>query len=76
MVRAGGARFGILPGMKSVVLFEDEGFVDLLPLLFWRSLFELQIGRKVILDRIAQRLGTEENPSNQHKMEHDNTLPW
>ena len=43
--------------MKSVVLFEDEGFVDLLPLLFWRSLFELQIGRKVILDRIAQRLG-------------------
>ena len=43
--------------MKSVVLFEDEGFVDLLPLLFWRSLFELQIGRTVILDRIAQRLG-------------------
>lgn len=43
--------------MKSVVLFEDEGFVDLLPLLFWRSLFELQVGRKVILDRIAQRLG-------------------
>lgn len=43
--------------MKSIVLFEDEGFVDLLPLLFWRSLFELQVGRKVILDRIAQRLG-------------------
>jgi len=43
--------------MKSVVLFEDEEFVDLLPLLFWRSLFELQVGRKVILERIAQRLG-------------------
>ncbi len=43
--------------MKSVVLFEDEDFVNLLPLLFWRSLFELQVGRKVILDRIAQRLG-------------------
>jgi len=43
--------------MKSIVLFEDEGFVDLLPLLFWRSLFELQVGRKVIMDRIAQRLG-------------------
>jgi len=43
--------------MKSVVLFEDEGFVDLLPLLYWRSLFELQVGRKSILDRISQRLG-------------------
>jgi len=44
--------------MKSLVLFEDEGFVDLLPLLFWRSMFELQIGRKIALDRIAQRLGS------------------
>ena len=43
--------------MKSLVLYEDEGFVDLLPLLFWRSLFELQVGRKVIVDRIAQGLG-------------------
>src|SRR3990172_1484604 len=43
--------------MKSVILFEDEGFAELLPLLLWRSLFELQVGRKVILDRIAQRLG-------------------
>lgn len=43
--------------MKSVVLFEDEGFVDLLPLLYWRSLFELQVGRRIILNRIAHRLG-------------------
>ncbi len=43
--------------MKSVVLFEDEGVVDLFPLLLWRSVFELQVGRKIMLDRIAQRLG-------------------
>lgn len=40
-----------------MILFEDEGFVDLLPLLYWRSLFELQVGRKSILDRMVQRLG-------------------
>ncbi len=42
---------------NALVLFEDEGFVDLLPLVFWRSVFELQIGRKIALDRIAQQLG-------------------
>ncbi len=42
---------------KSLVLFEDEGFVHLLPLVFWRSIFELQVGRKIVLDRTAQRLG-------------------
>ncbi len=44
--------------MKSVVLFEDEGYANLLPLLFWRSVFELRVGRKIMLDHIAQRLGT------------------
>ncbi len=42
---------------KTLVLFEDEGFVNLLPLVFWRSIFELQLGRKIVLDRTAQRLG-------------------
>ncbi len=41
---------------RTLVLFEDEGFVNLLPLLFWRSVFELQVGRKIPLDRLAQRL--------------------
>lgn len=41
----------------TLVLFEDEGFVNLLPVVFWRSVFELQVGRKIILDRVAQRLG-------------------
>ena len=40
-----------------LVLFEDEGFVDLLPLTFWRSVFELQVGRKILMDRTSQRLG-------------------
>ncbi len=41
----------------ALVLFEDDGFADLLPLTFWRSVFELQVGRKILLDRFAQRLG-------------------
>ncbi len=44
-------------GMKSMVLFEDDGFIDLLPLVYWRSIFELRVGRKIVLDRTAQRLG-------------------
>jgi UDP-N-acetylglucosamine diphosphorylase/glucosamine-1-phosphate N-acetyltransferase len=44
--------------MQPVVLFEDEGFVDLLPLTFWRTVFELRVGRQILLDRIAQRLAT------------------
>lgn len=42
---------------KALVLFEDEGFVNLLPLVLWRSVFELRVGRKLILDRTAQRAG-------------------
>ncbi len=42
---------------KTLFLFEDEGFVGLLPLVFWRSVFELRVGRKIVLDRTAQRLG-------------------
>ena len=41
----------------SITAFEDFGYVELLPLLFWRSVFELHLGRKIALDRIAQRLG-------------------
>lgn len=44
--------------MRPVVLFEDEGFEKLLPLLFWRSVFELRVGRRIILDRMAQRLSS------------------
>ncbi len=43
-------------GMKRIVLFEDEGFVNLLPLVYWRSVFELRFGRSIILDRMAQKL--------------------
>lgn len=44
--------------MRSITLFEDEGYVNLLPLVYWRSVFELRLGRKIVLDRTAQRLGT------------------
>lgn len=43
--------------MARLVLFEDDGFVRFLPLLFWRTVFELRLGRTILLDRISQRLG-------------------
>lgn len=39
-----------------VVLYEDEGLENLQPLVFWRSVFELRIGRRIILDQVAQHL--------------------
>ena len=42
--------------MNGLVLFEDERFVDLLPLTFWRSVFELRVGRTILLDRTARQL--------------------
>lgn len=43
---------------RNIVLFEDEGFRNLLPLAHWRAVFELRVGRKLLLDRIAQHLGS------------------
>jgi UDP-N-acetylglucosamine diphosphorylase/glucosamine-1-phosphate N-acetyltransferase len=43
--------------MNPIVLFEDEGWEGLLPLVYWRSVFELRLGRKIAIDRIAQSLG-------------------
>ena len=42
--------------MNGIVLFEDDGYLRLLPLVYWRSVFELRIGRKIVLDRLAQQL--------------------
>jgi UDP-N-acetylglucosamine diphosphorylase/glucosamine-1-phosphate N-acetyltransferase len=44
--------------MPKLFLFEDAAYADLLPLTYWRSVFELRVGRRILLDRIAQRLGT------------------
>lgn len=43
---------------RKIVLFEDAAVADLLPLTYWRSVFELRWGRKVLVDRAAQRLET------------------
>jgi UDP-N-acetylglucosamine diphosphorylase/glucosamine-1-phosphate N-acetyltransferase len=42
---------------RRIVLFEDEAFAHFLPLTYSRSVFELRHGRKILLDRSAQRLG-------------------
>ncbi|MEK6676986.1 MAG: putative sugar nucleotidyl transferase [Planctomycetota bacterium] len=39
-----------------MVLFEDEGYANFLPSLYWRTLFESRIGRRILLDRTAQIL--------------------
>ncbi len=44
--------------MTTIVLYEDEGYANLLPLVWWRTVFELRVGRKIILDRTAQALGS------------------
>jgi len=41
-----------------LILFEDDAFDGFLPLLFWRSVFEFGVGRKIVLDRMAQRLNS------------------
>ena len=43
--------------MRTIVLYEDESFVDLLPLAMWRFVFELRLGRRSLMDRLAQGLG-------------------
>jgi len=43
--------------MLIIVLYEDDGYVDLLPIVWWRTVFELRVGRKIFLDRTPQRLG-------------------
>ena len=43
--------------MNKIVLFEDAGFANLLPLTYWRTVFGLRCGRKTLIDRLAQYLG-------------------
>jgi len=43
--------------MPFIALFEDAEFVNLLPLVYGRTVFELRCGRKTLLDRLARSLG-------------------
>jgi UDP-N-acetylglucosamine diphosphorylase/glucosamine-1-phosphate N-acetyltransferase len=46
--------------MRRVIIFEDRGFVDLLPLTYWRATFELRCGQDQLIDKIAAALGPAE----------------
>ncbi len=48
---------GYTSRMPQIVLFEDGGFANLLPLVYWRTVFGLRCGRKTMIDRLASRLG-------------------
>ncbi|UCG16475.1 MAG: hypothetical protein JSV19_00250 [Phycisphaerales bacterium] len=43
--------------MARFVLFEDHVYPDLLPILYWRSVFELNSGRRCLMDRVTHGLG-------------------
>lgn len=45
--------------MASIVIFEDAAFVDLLPLTYWRPVFELRLGRAKLCDRMTRRSNVE-----------------
>ncbi len=42
--------------MMQFLLFEDHAIHDLLPLVYWRSVFELNSGRSCLMDRISRTL--------------------
>jgi len=37
--------------MATIVLFEDAGYVNLLPLVYWRAVFELRLGYDTLLEK-------------------------
>lgn len=43
--------------MPDYVLFEDAGFANLLPMLYWRTMFELRCGRSTLASRLQHFLG-------------------
>lgn len=43
--------------MRRVVIFEDYGYVNLLPLTYWRATFELRCGCDQLIDKIRHALG-------------------
>ncbi len=43
--------------MRRVVVFEDHGYADLLPLTYWRATFELRCGCDQLIDKIRAALG-------------------
>jgi len=43
--------------MKRIVLFEDDGVERLLPLVCWRTVFELRLGRRLLFEGLQNQLG-------------------
>ncbi|MBN1342572.1 MAG: hypothetical protein JXQ73_07825 [Phycisphaerae bacterium] len=46
--------------MLTVVIFEDYGYANLLPLTYWRAAFELRCGRDLLIDKIRAAIGPAE----------------
>ncbi len=43
--------------MSNLILFEDAGFANLLPTVYWRSVFELRCGRSTLWDQAEKLYG-------------------
>ena len=46
--------------MNHFVVFEDEGFRNLLPLVYWRCCWDLRVGYHSLLDRLLVGIGSDE----------------
>ncbi|HSW44453.1 MAG TPA: putative sugar nucleotidyl transferase, partial [Phycisphaerae bacterium] len=46
--------------MDQVVIFEDDGFRNLLPLVYWRCCWDLRVGYHSLLERLVSDLGAAE----------------
>ena len=42
------------PVNQQIIVFEDPGFRNLLPLVYWRAVFELRCGRDSLLDKLRK----------------------
>jgi UDP-N-acetylglucosamine diphosphorylase/glucosamine-1-phosphate N-acetyltransferase len=40
--------------MSTVIVYEDAGFVNLLPLVYWRPVFDLRLGFDTLLDKVCR----------------------
>ncbi len=40
--------------MSAIIIYEDSGFVNLLPLVYWRPVFDLRLGFDTLLDKVRR----------------------
>lgn len=49
----------VTQNMPQIVIFEDAGYRDLLPLTWWRTVGELRLGARTLIDHLRTALGSD-----------------